>query len=139
VGLVSWALRGGRDIIWSLESILTIFDFQVFQNRKPLCTPSGSPFPLVLVPNIIRTRMEEITLARNIQIRNNANLRIIDIHDRKLRHATFSPQTRIVNRPVRFVSQIVVCVGIGVEVGDEGDEPVFHVGGDCDVVCICGG
>lgn len=79
--------------------------------------------------------MEKVTLRRNIQIRNNANLRVINIHDRKLRRAAISAKKRVVDRPVRFVSEVVVGVGIGVEIGDERDDPVFHVLGDGDVVC----
>lgn len=71
--------------------------------------------------------MEKITLRRNVQIRNRSDLRIIDIHDSKLRRRTITPQARVIRRPYGFASNVVVRVGIGVEVGDEGDEPVFHV------------
>jgi hypothetical protein len=82
--------------------------------------------------------MEEITLRRNIQIRNHADLRIINIHNRKLRRVTpVSPQARVIDRPVRFVLESVVRIGVGIHVGDERDEPVLHVLGDGGVVDPC--
>jgi hypothetical protein len=83
--------------------------------------------------------MEKVTLRTNIQIRYDANLRVINIHDRKLRRCPISPDSRIINRPERLRrSKIGVRISIGVEVGDERDEPVFHVFGDGDVVRVCG-
>jgi hypothetical protein len=84
--------------------------------------------------------MEEITLRTDIQIRNNANLRVINIHHRKLGHTPISPDTRIINRPERLRRRkIGVRISVGVEVGDERDEPVFHVFGDGGVICVCKG
>jgi hypothetical protein len=40
---------------------------------------------------------------------------------------------------VRFVSDVVVSVGVRVHVGDKGEEPVFHVRGDGGVICVCDG
>lgn len=79
------------------------------------------------IPNIIRTRMEEVAPRRNVQIRNHADLRVIDIHDRKLRYTSTSSQSRVIDRPLGLVVEAVVRVGVGVHVGDEGDEPVLHV------------
>jgi hypothetical protein len=82
--------------------------------------------------------MEEIALRRHIQIRNHADLRVINIHNSKLgRAAPISPQTRVINRPVRLVLESVVRVGVGIHVGDEGDEPILHVLGDGGVVDAC--
>jgi hypothetical protein len=82
--------------------------------------------------------MKEITLRRHIQIRNHANLCVIHIHDRKLRcYGPFSTKLRVVHRPVRFVGDVEVSVCVRVHVGDEGEEPVFHVRGDGGVVCVC--
>jgi hypothetical protein len=95
--------------------------------------------PNSLIPHIIRARMEEITLRTNIQIRDNANLRIINIHHRKLGHTPISPQLRIINRPKRLRrSKVGIGISIRVEVGDERYEPVFHVFGDGGVVYVCG-
>jgi hypothetical protein len=83
--------------------------------------------------------MEEVALRRHIQVRNHTYLRVIDIHNRKLGHTTTSPQARVVDRPNGLsVTEAVVRVGVGVHVGDEGDEPVFHVLGDGSVVDVCG-
>jgi len=79
------------------------------------------------IPHIVRARMEEIALRRHIQIRNHADLRVINIHDRKLRHTPIRPQARVIHRPMRLIIESVVSVGVGVHVGDERDEPVFHV------------
>lgn len=91
-----------------------------------------------LIPHIPRTRIKEIALRRHIQIRNHANLRVINIHNRKLRRRTpIDTQTRVISRPERFVGDIEVRIRIGVQVGDEGEEPVFHVRGDGGVVSFC--
>lgn len=81
--------------------------------------------------------MEKVTLRRDIQIRNDSNLRVIDIHDRKLRRAAIRAEKRVVLWPVRLVGEVVVGVGVRVEIGNERDDPVFHVLGDGDVVCAC--
>jgi hypothetical protein len=82
--------------------------------------------------------MKEITLRTDIQIRYYPNLRVINIHHRKLRHTPISSDAGIIDRPERLRrSKIGVRISIGVEVGDERDEPVFHVFGDGDVVRVC--
>ena len=84
--------------------------------------------------------MPKVTLARNIKIRNHPDLRIINIHDRKLRNIALRSQLRVVERPHRFIDRAVgERLGVGIEVCDEGDEPVFHVGGDGGVLDICSG
>ena len=80
--------------------------------------------------------MEEIALRRNIQVRNHADLRVIDIHNRKLGRASISPQSRVINRPVRLI-EAIIRVGVGVHIRDERDEPVLHVLGDGGVVDAC--
>jgi hypothetical protein len=81
--------------------------------------------------------MEEIALRRNIQIGDHADLSIINIHNSKLRRAPISSQSRVIDRPEGFVIEAVIRVGVGVHVGDERDEPVFHVLGDGSVVDAC--
>ena len=89
------------------------------------------------VPHIIRTRMEEIALRRNIQVRNHADLRVIDIHNRKLRRTCpIGPQPWVINRPVRLI-EAIIRVGVGVRIRNERDEPVLHVLGDGGVVDAC--
>lgn len=84
--------------------------------------------------------MEEITPRRDIQIANRADLCVIHIHDGKFRGiATIHPQARVVERPDGLVREVGVGIGVGVLRHDEGDDPVFHVGGDGGVVDGCGG
>jgi hypothetical protein len=72
--------------------------------------------------------MPKVALARHINVRNHSDLRVIDIHDRKLRHVAFRPQLGIIKRPNRFVNRAIgKRLGVRVKVGHEGDEPVFHV------------
>lgn len=81
--------------------------------------------------------MPEVTLARHVEIRNHANLSVINIHNRKLRNLSLRPQPRIVKRPDRFVDRAVgEGIGVWVEIRHERDEPVFHVGCDGGVVDI---
>ena len=81
--------------------------------------------------------MEEITLRRNIQVRNHADLRVIDIHNRKLRRTCpISPQPWVINRPVRLI-EAVIRIGVWVHIRDERDEPVLHVLGDGGVIDAC--
>jgi hypothetical protein len=81
--------------------------------------------------------MEEIALCRHIQIGNHADLRVINIHDSELGHTPIRPQARVIHRPMRLIIESVVSVGVGVHVGDERDEPVFHVLCDGGVVDAC--
>lgn len=84
--------------------------------------------------------MEEITPSRNIQIANRADLRVIHIHDCKLRGiATVDAQARVVKRPDGLVCDVGVGIGVGVLRDHEGDDPVFHVGGYGGVIDGCGG
>lgn len=80
--------------------------------------------------------MEEITLRRNIQIRDGADLRVVHVHDSELWRAFFTTQSWVVRRPRWLVRKTIVGVGVRVEVGDEGDEPIFHVFGDGGVIDV---
>jgi hypothetical protein len=81
--------------------------------------------------------MEEIALSRHIQIRNHADLRVINIHDSELRHTPIRPQARVIHRPMRLIIESVITVGVGVHIRDERDEPVLHVLCDGGVVDAC--
>lgn len=75
--------------------------------------------------------MKEITPGGNIQVANRADLRVIHIHDCEFRRiATVDAQARVVKRPDGLVCDVGVGIGVGVLRDHEGDDPVFHVGGD---------
>lgn len=80
--------------------------------------------------------MEEITLSRYIKIRYHPNFCIVHTHCRELRYTPVRTDARIVEWPVGLVGKAVVSVGIRVQIGDEANEPVFHVLGERDIVGI---